>query len=61
MHDLFFLLQMKLSVDIFKQKLPSFYLLSTAQCFCSTKMTNEIPPKIKEQDKEALLSSILYF
>ena len=52
---------MMLSVDIFKQKLSSFYFLSTAECFCSTKMTNEIPPKIgeEEQDEGALLSSVL--
>lgn len=46
-HDLFSFLKMKLSVDVFKQKLSSFYFLSTAECFCSTKMTNEIPPKKK--------------
>jgi hypothetical protein len=59
-HDLFSFLQMKLSVDIFKQKLSSFYFLSTAECFCSTKMTNEIPPKNwRTIDEEALLSSVL--
>lgn len=53
---------MKLSVDVFKQKLSSFYFLSTAECFCSTKMTNEIPPKKigEEHDENALLSSVFF-
>jgi hypothetical protein len=56
-----FLLQMKLSVDIFKQKLPSFYFFQRLNVFAQQKWQTKFHQKFKNKIRKGCCQAFYMF